>query len=434
MKLRPSHLLGITLALIAAFAALHICTRDRSGDTAGEPERRFRNLNATLTNEMSDTSDLAGLDRQVKNFMSRWNLQGASLSIMRNDSLVYSKGYGWADEKAGVEMGPGIILRIASVSKLVTAVGIMTLCERGSLSLDSKVFGPDGILCDSLYTARIRDKNYYSITIEHLLRHQGGFKAGSFDPLFSTRALMRQNRWDTPPDARQLLTSQLSKRLSFAPGTSQSYSNLGYLILSMVIEKVTGEPYETWMQENVLRRSGCRDFHIARNYYAEKYPNETRYHMQENDPSVDEYNNSGRLVERCYGGNDIRALSGAGAWVASSAELALLVASIDGRGQVPDILTAESVRKMTEYFDENTYALGWNDTKPTGEWTRTGTLSGTTALIKYYPDGECWIFISNTGTWVGPRLSSSTAELFRKCREKYSQKLPHRDFFSPDDV
>ena len=433
MKLRPSYLLGLVVALIAAFALLHICTGGKQQEEDfTQDTRHLRDLNATLTNEMSDTADLAGLDRKVQNFMSKWNLQGASLSIMRNDSLVYSKGYGWADEAAGVRMSPGIILRMASVSKLVTAVGIMTLCERGDLSLDSKVFGPEGILSDSTFTAAIKDQKYYDITVEHLLRHQGGFTVRAGDPLFSTRDLMLRNRWDTPPDQHTLLASQLGRRLSFAPGTSQNYSNLGYLILSMVIEKVTGESYETWMQENVLRRAGCRDFHIANTYYKDKFDNETRYHMQVNDPPVDEFNNSGRQVERCYGGNDIRGLSGAGAWVASSAELARFVASIDGRDEVPDILSKESIRKMTEYIDENTYSLGWNDTKPTGEWTRTGTLSGTTALVKYYPDGECWIFISNTGTWVGPRLGGSTAKLFRECREKYSAKLPHRDFFYID--
>ena len=432
MKFRPSHLLGIVCLLIVAFATVHICTHREKTEEVTLDTRKLRDLNATLTNEMSDTSDLAGMDRKVQNFMSKWNLQGASLSIMRNDSLVYSKGYGWADEAAGVRMSPGIILRMASVSKLVTAVGIMTLCERGDLSLDSKVFGPEGILSDSTFTAAIKDQKYYDITVEHLLRHQGGFTVRAGDPLFSTRDLMLRNRWDTPPDQQTLLTSQLGRRLSFAPGTSQNYSNLGYLILSMVIEKVTGESYGTWMQENVLRRAGCRDFHIANTYYKDKFGNETRYHMQDNDPPVDEFNNSGRQVERCYGGNDIRGLSGAGAWVASSAELARFVASIDGRDEVPDILSKESIRKMTEYIDENTYSLGWNDTKPTGEWTRTGTLSGTTALVKYYPDGECWIFISNTGTWVGPRLGGSTAKLFRECREKYSAKLPHRDFFYID--
>ena len=62
-----------------------------------EAERIPRDLNKTLTNEMSDSSDLAGMDKNIRLFMQQWNLQGLSLSIMRNDSLVYAKGYGWAD-------------------------------------------------------------------------------------------------------------------------------------------------------------------------------------------------------------------------------------------------------------------------------------------------------------------------------------------------
>ncbi len=61
---------------------------------------------------------------------------------MRNDSLLFAKGYGEADTDK--KMGPGNILRMASVSKLVTAVGIMVLQERGLLSIKDHVFGPDG--------------------------------------------------------------------------------------------------------------------------------------------------------------------------------------------------------------------------------------------------------------------------------------------------
>ena len=240
---------------------------------------------------------------------------------------------------------------------------------------------------------------------------------------------MMQNRLTTPPDQETLVKCMIKFPLKFVPGTSQYYSNFGYLLLSMIIEKVSGESYEEFMQKNVLRPAGCTDFHIANNYYKEKYKNETRYHLQTNDEPVLEYNNSGREVPRCYGGNNIRALSGAGAWVGSTPELARFIASIDGRPEVPDILSLKSVRTMTEYLDDDTYSLGWNDTHPLKGWTRTGTLSGTSALIKYYPDGECWILITNTSTWKGPGLTRYTAELFRTLRQRYSEKLPARDFF-----
>jgi CubicO group peptidase (beta-lactamase class C family) len=386
-------------------------------------------LNETLTNEMSDSSVFRAIDREVREFMSYWKIQGISLSVMRNDSLMFSKGYGWADKEKKEEMTPRHILRMASVSKLITATGIMKLEEQGRLSLDDKVFGPDGILCDSVYTALIKDSLYYDITVEHLLRHQAGFSTRGGDPMFSTRTIMIQNRLRTPPDHETLVRTQLGKSLAFAPGETQEYSNFGFLLLSMIIEKVTGTDYETWMQESVLRPAGCLDFHIANNYYQDKYPNEVKYYVQSDDKPVSEYNNSGRNVVRCYGGNDIRALSGAGAWAASTAELCRFVASIDGRPEVPDIISVESVRRMTEWFDPDTFSLGWNDTKPTGEWTRTGTFSGTSALVKYFPDGECWVLITNTSTWRGAGLAPFTTEMFQKSRAECSDLLPRRNMF-----
>ena len=386
-------------------------------------------LNESLTNEISDASALAGMDKRIENYMRQWALRGTSLAIMRNDSLVYAKGYGWADKELDISMEPSHILRVASVSKLLTATGIMMLQERGMVSLRDTVFGPRGILTDSVYASVIKDPNYKKITVEDLLRHKGGFTSAGGDPMFSTRYIIQQNHLETPPDHITLMKTQLKRRLRFVPGTSQHYSNFGYLLLSMIIEKVSGLDYETYMRDSVLVPAGCVDMHIANNYYEEKFPNEVRYYNGADSGLVEEYNNSGKLVDRCYGGNDVHSLAGAGAWVTSVPELARFVASIDGRDEVPDIISKESVAAMTEWFDENTYSLGWNDTKPTGEWTRTGTMSGTSALVKYYPDGECWIMVTNTSTWKGPGFTRYTAGLFRDLRARYSAQLPRRDLF-----
>ncbi|MCR5003384.1 MAG: beta-lactamase family protein [Bacteroidales bacterium] len=422
---------GIRLVLttVAAVAvSVVVFALNHNGSDNGSGDARIPiDLNKNLTNELSDTTDLEGLDRKVRNYMAQWNMKGASLAIMRNDSLLYAKGYGIADKDE--PMTPGHIMRVASVSKLITATGIMILQERSMLSLSDTVFGPSGILNDEEFTAAIKDRNYYKITVEDLLRHKGGFTGRAGDPMFSTRTIMLQNRLKEAPDHDTLVKIILKRRLGFVPGTSQYYSNFGYLLLSMIIEKVSGESYEDFIQENVLLPAGCTDMHIANIYYKDRYRNEVRYFLQSNDAKVQEYNNSGRMVERCYGGNDIHNLSGAGAWVTSVPELARFVASIDGRPEVPDIISPESVMAMTEWFDENTYSLGWNDTKPTGEWTRTGTLSGTSALIKVYPDGECWIMVTNTSTWKGPGQTRYTAGLFRTLRQSYSDKLPKRDFF-----
>lgn len=416
----------IAAAAIIIATASSIIYR-RSIPKADELKDPGVHLNVTLDNSASDLPELAGLDRKMNAYLRRWQIKGASLAITRNDSLVYAKGYGWADEEKKVEMGPGHILRMASVSKLITATGIMVLQDKGMLSIKDTVFGPSGILRDSLFTSVIKDRNYDRITVEHLLRHQGGFYR---DPLFSSRDVMNQMHLDRPPCKEDFFRLVLGRRLRFAPGTWQKYSNFGYLLLSEIIEEVSGKPYEQFIREDVLAPAGCYDMHIAGNYYEDRRENEVRYYTHEGDGKfIEDYSGNGQMVERCYGGNNVPLLSGAGAWCGSPAEIARLVASIDGRPEVPDIISESSFKQMIEYFDKETFSLGWNDTTPEKGWSRTGTLSGTSALVKHFPDGECWILITNTSTYKGPGQARYTDALFKQCRSLYSGKLPKRNLF-----
>ena len=394
----------------------------------------IRGINAVITNEMSDCEGLVKMEKDVKVFMQRWQIRGMEIAVMRGDSLLYAKGFGWADKEKEEPMRAGTIMRVASVSKLITAAGIMKLVEDGKLHLSDKVFGPHGILNDTLYTNNIKDKAYFDITVEQLLRHESGLTIRRGDPMFRTRDWMNIYHLKEVPDQEKLTSIAVQKRLGYAPGKGHEYSNFGYLLLSMIIERKTGQPYEKWMQENILEPAGCMDCHLAFNSYEEKLPGETRYHMQDNDPPVPKYDNSADSVVRCYGGNDIRLLKGAGAWVCSGPELARFLASIDGRKGVPDILSIKSVREMTTYTEDHKYGLGWNSVHPIKGWIRTGSLSGTSAYVGYFPDGECWIFLSNTHAWKGPRFSRTVHNFIQQCRQRYSGKLPEQDLFQAMDA
>ena len=389
-----------------------------------EPEAAIH-LNGTLVNE--DIEELAGLDRKIRKYMTDWQIEGLSLSVSRGDSLLYVKGYGMADDNE--PMSPSHIMRVASVSKLITAVGIMKLCDEGRLSLDDKVFGQDGILSDSLYCKYIgsRKGDYEKITVEHLLRHQGGFMR---DPMFGIKDLMDELCLESPATEGTIAKLALSSRLRWEPGTWQRYSNVGYLFLGQIIAKVSGKDYEEYLRDDVLAPAGCFDMHIGGTYYEDKLPGEVRYHAHLGDGHyIPDWRNPADSVERCYGGNDIKLLGAAGGWVASPAELSRLVASIDKDPLVPDILSPEAVDRMVEYFDENTFSLGWVDTKPESGWKRSGSYSGTHALIMRYPDGECWIIVCNTSTYRGPNQTKNALALFDSCRALYSAKLPKRNLF-----
>ena len=212
----------ISFAVIAAILTVVVAGGRKGKDVAPDEEKVIFRLNDTLTNEMSDIPELNALDRKMKAYLRKWHMKGASLAITRGDSLVFAKGYGWADQENGIEMTPRHILRMASVSKLITAAGIMVLHDRGDLNIKDTVFGPSGILKDSTITALIKDKNCYKITVEHLMRHQGGFRR---DPLFSSRDVMHQLQLDHAPEAEDFYRVVLNRRLKFVPGTWQSYSN-----------------------------------------------------------------------------------------------------------------------------------------------------------------------------------------------------------------
>ena len=417
--------LSLSLSVVFMIAAI---VHDKGNISINDNFLPIKELNKMLSNDMSDFEDMKGLDKKIEKFLWKWHIKGASLAITRNDSLVYAKGYGWADQEMGIEMQPGHIMRVASVSKLITAVGIMVLQDQEKLSINDKVFGPEGILNDEFFNELIKcDSKYRKITVEDVLRHRGGFYR---DPLFSSIDVQRQMKLDNPPTKEDYFRLVLSHRLKAAPGTRSDYSNFGYLLLSEIIEKVSGQDYETFIKEHVLNPAGCYDMHIGDVYYEDKRANEVRYYTHEGDGKyIKDFNDPDKLVERCYGGTNLPVLSGAGAWCGSTAELARFVASINGNSVIKDIISKKSINQMTQHIDNNTFSLGWNDTHPKTGWKRTGTLAGTSALIRHYPNGECWILVTNTSTYKGPRFTKNTDALFTECRRLYSSKLPAQNLF-----
>lgn len=427
--------LGCLTFIVVIISSICRCTCSSCSSDKGEKKdsiyeayHRIR-LNDTLTNAMSAQPELHAMDSIMQRYLKRWEIHGAQLAISRHDSLLYARGFGYADKDRKIPMEPSYIMRMASVSKLVTATGIMKLRDMGKIRLSDKVLGPKGILNDTFYVNSIRDKRYFDITIEQLLRHKAGFTNYAGDAIFSTRYIMQQNHLTTPPDHRTLLRIVLRRHLGYTPGTAQRYCNIGYTLLSLIIEKRTGMSYENFMQRYVLNPAGCYDFHIAGNYLKDRRKNETVYYMHSSSVPVPEFNNSGRMVVRCYGENDITTALGAGAWVASAAELCRLVASIDGDRTVPDVISPQAVKLMTQEMPDHQFSLGWNFTPRNRPWIRTGSLVGTSALVLRYPDGECWVFITNTSTWKGHKFSQDTMALFEKLRKRFGSKMPKRNMF-----
>ena len=424
--MRRTLIMVISVLLIGVAIFLHrIITTDKPIVITEEQEQGYH-LNDSLDNSLSDLPTTRRMEQYIERWMSRNAIKGASLAVMRNEQLIYCKGFGWADKEMERKANVGDIYRMASASKLITAVGIMKLIDEGRLTLDSKVFGPEGILS---HFTEIKDKRAHNITVRHLLNHTSGFSRRMGDPMFRIADVMRWEELNTTPSADQLIAFQLGLRLRGAPGGSAQYSNVGYLVLSRVIEQVSGMGYEEYLQEHVLWPAGCYDMHIARNYYKDRYPGEVKYYGHDEE-RIESYDGSGQMRLREYGGNDIRGLQGAGAWVASSVEMMRLVASIDGKPNVPDILSAESVAAMRDIQRKGDYALGWaRYNASNGSLIRTGTMSGTCAYIDYRENGISYVFFTNTSNYRGATFTNSIGRMIRDAMTRVEEWPSDRDMF-----
>lgn len=398
-------------------------------EEAPEPIDTPQGLHLIISNNDSDLEETRRMETSIERFMAQWEIEGASLAIMKNGHLLYSKGFGKANRETGEPMEVRHIFRIASLSKLITATGIMKLCESGRLSLNDRVFGPEGILNDSLFL-HIRDKRMLKITVEHLLRHQGGFSIRAGDPLFCMPNVARQLGKPLPLTLDDMVQYASSSRLRYEPGSSNIYSNLGYVILSKVIEKVSGLPYETYMQDSILHPIGCTDMHIGYSSLEKRFPNEVHYYEPSDAELTESALGGGAMVPKSYGGSDLQVLSGAGGWVASPTELMRFITAIDDQDCKPDILKPSSIALMTEK-DENKFPIGWMRTTRGDDWTRTGTLAGSSVMLKRQHNGYTWVFVTNTSSWAGSRFPHKIENMIRQALDKV-KSWPQRDLFDKD--
>ena len=417
--------MAITAAIAVMAIVLSVSKAGCSNEVEPEPETPTP-LHHLMDNSLCEYEETRRFDASINRFMRYWGIRGGSFALMRNDSLLYAKGYGFANTQDSIPCEVRNIFRVASVSKLLTAVAVMHLEETGQLSTQDFVFGEDGILNDSLFLD-YRDKKIKLITVEHLLRHTSGFSNPHGDAAFNMELVAQFLDKPLPLSMDDMVLYATKNRLRAVPGGRFNYSNLGYIVLSKVIEKVSGIPYETYIKDSILAPIGCYDIHLANNYSDGFRENEVTYYEVKEAEPVPAYDGSDTLVMKSLGGNDVRGLYGAGGWVASPVELLKLVSAINKCPVREDFLTPESIDFMTPY-GKNAKPAGWASSSAKF-WLRSGSMSGTSALIKAQKDGYSWVFISNSSSWNGPGLARQMNREITQALRKV-KKWPETDYFA----
>ena len=383
-------------------------------------------LNFKITNNLSEFKESKVIEKQANELLRQWSLAGMTMSIVKNGKLVYAQGFGYADVETKQPVTPGQLFRIASVSKLITAIAIMKLVEHKSISLDSKVFGPNGILKDSVFDT-VKDKRLYDITVRHLMAHAGGWSLRYGDMAFNSLLVIELSGETGAATMDSYCRFVASRKLHFAPGTRSSYSNMGYMFLTKVIEAVSGQNYEKYVRNEVLKPIGITDMHIGRSYLSDRRFNEVKYYESDDNKLVSCFDGSGRMVPKAYGGNPIELLGPAGGWIASSVELAKLMVMVDGFKNVPDMLPNNLISQMVEdkFFRG---PLGWKTVKDNGDWIRTGSMAGTSAIMKRQSNGFSWVVVINSSSWKGPKLPYYVNYMMGKI-EHSVKNWPKHDLF-----
>jgi D-alanyl-D-alanine carboxypeptidase len=191
--------------------------------------------------QLSRGAIVARIDSLATAFIDATHTPAVSVAVLRGSDTLVMKGYGDASIDAHRAATASTVYRIGSITKQFTSAAIMRLIERGKLSLDDPMskYLPDVPLHE------------HTVTIRQLLNHTSGIHSYTSEPEW-------QKTWEKDLTPRQIVAFVDKDTFDFAPNTGWRYNNTGYVLLGMIIEKVTGEPYATYLQHDLFTPLGLR--------------------------------------------------------------------------------------------------------------------------------------------------------------------------------
>ncbi len=286
-----------------------------------------------------------------------------SVAVFQGEKMTYSRAIGAASIKDGqqTKANTGTRYRVGSVTKTFTATMIMQLVEQKKLTLQTPLaqFFP-------------QFDNAKTITVEHLLRHRSGLTSFTTDPAFGQ--FMRTEK--TEP---QLLEAMARMKSSFLPGEKYEYSNTNYVLLGLIVEKVTKQPYAQVLQKNIVEKLKLKNTFYGGKINAAK--NEASSFMF--------LNNSWFELPETH----MSVPHGAGALVSTPQDLGIFL-----RGLLQGKLVSKATVEQMKTLKDN-YGLGLL-TIPFGKlssYGHGGIIDGFTSMLTYFPEQDVTIATTFNG-------------------------------------
>ncbi len=193
---------------------------------------------------------LSELTNKIDGIFTQWdksNHPGCALAVVQGGEIIYSRGYGMANLDYDLAIRPNSVFHVASISKQFTAFAIALLDQSGKLSIDDDI---------RKYLPEIPDYGD-TITIRHLAHHTSGLR-DQWDLL--EMAGWRENDLKTNADVLYLASRQ--KELNFKPNDEYLYSNTGYTLLALIVERVTGQTLRVFTTKHIFIPLGMKSTHF----------------------------------------------------------------------------------------------------------------------------------------------------------------------------
>ncbi len=297
----------------------------------------------------------------------------------KNDSIIFTGSYGYIDFESRKPLNEATVFELASCSKQFTALAITQLVEKQLIRYNTKV------------QEIIPDFPYQYITVEHLLRHQSGLP--DYQKLFYNKKHWNRKKMATAQDVVDLL-NKLNLKLSFEPGGRYEYDNTGYVVLGVIIEKVSQQSYAEYIKEYIFTPAGMQSSKVS--------AVDNNLEQDENVAIGHTYNKRKKRHQRANEDKNHKHLN----WMkAIIGDTGIYTSILDlekwKQALRNNILITEESKQLMFSTDEVSKKYGFGvaiyDTESKGKWVyHNGSWGGAKTMILYLPEtNEFLVILSN---------------------------------------
>ena len=330
---------------------------------------------------------VVAIDEAVRNYMKADGIHGATLGIAENKRLLYAKAYTWAEEGYPLT-NTNTTFRVASCSKAITSIAIHQLIQERLLSLDDPVQNIPHLTMPS--GSSPVDLRWNTITIGQLLEHTAGIPDQDLDPNIAQAFGV-----SLPITKMHSARSLVEKRLKNDPGHTFKYSNNGYLLLTLVIERLRSTSYIDAINSSIGSPLSITHLILSRSLVDQQPPNEARYHDSEVSVWYSVLSNAQPFVPNPYGPFNIKNWDGFGGLSINGVDFARVLSALN-----TNVLLSSPIRSD---FLEHWRGWDFSSSNMDDTWhaVKGGYISGLQSMINYNERGISYFIAWNKNGVTG---------------------------------